>query len=54
MKFFKPKQKTSAEVVSHNARARNFNKHLRIARATTGHEREVHLAKLDKLMKKYK
>jgi len=34
-------------------KTRNVNKHLRIAKATTGHEQEVHLAKAEKLTKRY-
>lgn len=32
---------------------RNIDKHLRIAKATKGHEREVHINKAEKLKVKY-
>lgn len=34
-------------------RQKNVNKHLRIARATTGHESRVHMQKAETLLSKY-
>lgn len=39
-----------SQMVCHN----NVAKHLRIANATTGHEKEVHLEKAKKLQSRYK
>ncbi len=38
---------------SNNSKLKNIQKHLRIADATTGHIRDVHLKKAELLSKKY-
>jgi hypothetical protein len=49
--YFEEKPKVSK--VSDIMRHRNVNKHLRIANATRGREREVHIAKAEKLIARY-
>lgn len=45
--------KTFGRVHSQRKRLANVNKHIRIANATSGHEREVHVEKARKLAKRY-
>lgn len=47
------KKNTQSNIDRKRTQNKNVQKHLRIARATTGHEKEVHLAKAKKLSKKY-
>ncbi len=47
------KKSSQSNIDRKRSQNKNVQKHLRIASATTGHEKEVHLAKAKKLSKKY-
>lgn len=47
-------KRTKSATDSRNRQAKNIAKHTRLANATKGHEREVHLKKIEELTKKYK
>jgi len=54
MPSFKSMMNGGGKVHSARKRASNVNKHIRIARATTGHEQEVHVRKAQKLIDRYR